>query len=255
MAVKAEPKTSPETYYVGAYWGAREEPPEACARRTADLLRLLAPCDPFLAHWYKPTRSLKDARKFPLMPPDLAMLTEQFRQGVNRERGGPIFEELGFHVAFGNGGGDYDSADLRILCGGSAEAVSNACVLSLPTLGYSPNAERIITASVLTQALRSMVLAWEPDWGVVMSHAHRDLDPSGRGNEGLRIGWANYFARNRGPVPPLPAPVRIEPIEDKGTLILLTPERFTAANREHLELAGRVHDLLARAGLLEPNAS
>jgi hypothetical protein len=44
--------------------------------------------------------------------------------------------------------------------------------------------------------------------------------------------------------------VRIEPVEDKGTLIILTPERFTASNPEHVALAERVRELLDRAGLL-----
>ncbi|KFE60946.1 hypothetical protein DB31_4570 [Hyalangium minutum] len=59
-----------------------------------------------------------------------------------------------------------------------------------------------------------------------------------------------YFSRLRGTVPPLPAPVRIEPVEDKGTLVILTPERFTVSNPEHVALAARVHELLDRAGLL-----
>ncbi|TNV65398.1 Imm52 family immunity protein [Corallococcus exiguus] len=44
--------------------------------------------------------------------------------------------------------------------------------------------------------------------------------------------------------------MRIEPVEDKGTLIILTPERFTVANPEHVALARRVRELLARAGLM-----
>ncbi|NOK12053.1 hypothetical protein HNS30_23725 [Corallococcus exercitus] len=52
--------------------------------------------------------------------------------------------------------------------------------------------------------------------------------------------------------PPLPAPVRIEPVEDRGTLIILTPERFTASNPEHIALARRVRELLDRAGLMHP---
>ncbi|NRD54523.1 Imm52 family immunity protein, partial [Corallococcus exiguus] len=49
---------------------------------------------------------------------------------------------------------------------------------------------------------------------------------------------------------PLPAPVRIEPVEDRGSLIILTPERFTVANPEHVALARRVRELLAQAGLM-----
>jgi hypothetical protein len=46
--------------------------------------------------------------------------------------------------------------------------------------------------------------------------------------------------------------VRIEPVEDKGTLIILTPERFTAFDPKHGAMAARVHELLDRVGLLRP---
>nr|WP_257792445.1 immunity 52 family protein [Myxococcus xanthus] len=96
-----------------------------------------------------------------------------------------------------------------------------------------------------------MVLAWDPDWAVAMSRTHQDLDDQGdRGD--VWLGWVTYFARARGVVPPLPAPVRIEPVEDKGTLIVLTPERFTVSDPEHVALSRRVRDLLSRAGLLKP---
>ena len=241
----------PETYYAGAYWGPRKESPEECARRTAAFLNLLAPCDPFLAQWYKLARSRKDARKHPLMPPDVPTLAEQFRRGVNREKGGPVFEDLGFRVWFGNGGSNDDSADLRIKCGDYCGATPNSCVLTLPTPGHGPNAERVLTAPVLTNVLRAMALAWEPDWAVALSYMHRDTADKDR-EANVWPDWVTYLARRRGTVPPLPAPVRIERVEDKGTLIILTPERFTAANPEHVALAARVRELLDRAGLLGP---
>ncbi|WP_240357144.1 immunity 52 family protein [Myxococcus eversor] len=248
-----EPYSYPETYYAGAYWGPRRESPEQCAHRTATFLNHLAPCDPFLAHWYKPTRSRKEARnKYPLMPPDLPTLTELFRKGVNREGKGPVIEELGFSFWFGNGGGNYDRAGLRIHSGSYGEGNSNACVLSLPSLGRSKNADRIITASVLTSVVRCMALAWEPDWAIAMSHAYRATEDERDGQANDRPGWISYFARHRGTVPPLPAPVRIEHVGDQGTLIILTPERFTYENAEHVALARRVHELLVKAGLMEP---
>jgi hypothetical protein len=252
MSVKPEPATYPETYYAGAYWGPRKEPPEECARRTAEFLRLLAECDPCLSHWYKLAKSLKDARKYPLMPPEVSTLTEMFQRGVSRENGGPVNERLGFSIWIGNGGDKYDSADLRISGGVYSEAVSNVCVLSLPTLGYGANAERVLTASVLTGAVRSMALAYEPDWAVAMSHAHRDMIDKA---SNVWLGWITYLSRRLGVVPPLPAPVRMERVEDKGTLIVLTPERFTAANPEHVALARRVHELLVKAGLIRPRTA
>lgn len=238
-----DPQPYPETYYAGAYWGPRKETPEECAGRTAVFLGLLAECDPFLAQWYKPARSLKDARKHPLMPPDVATLAGLFRKGVNRERGGPAIEDLGFTFWFGNGGRDNDSADLQVLCGCYSEAVSNVCVLKMPT--------RLFTVPVLTCVVRSMALAWEPDWAVATSSDHRDL-MSEAGSAGTFAGWVTYQSRRRGAVPPLPAPVRIEPVEDRGTLVILTPERLTASNPEHVALGHRVGELLSKAGLMQP---
>ena len=66
------------------------------------------------------------------------------------------------------------------------------------------------------------------------------------------VGWVTYISRLRGMVPPLPAPVRIERVGDLGTLIILTPERMTAGNPEHVALNRRVRKLLDRANLLLP---
>ncbi|MCY1022958.1 immunity 52 family protein [Pyxidicoccus sp. MSG2] len=238
-------KPDPETYYAGAYWGPRKESAEECARRTAHFLTLLAPADPSLAQWYKPARRLKDARKHPLMPPDLPTLTECFRRGVNRERGGPVFEDLGLSFWFGTGEG----ADLRITCGDYAGSSPNHCVLDLPDRGS--NADRVLTTPVLTHVVRSMAVAWEPDWAVAMSRDYRETFAEPR-RGGTFVGWVTYLSRRRGVVPPLPAPARIELVEDRGTLLVLTPERLTASNPAHVESGQRVRELLDRAGLMQP---
>lgn len=41
-------------------------------------------------------------------------------------------------------------------------------------------------------------------------------------------------------------------MEDKGTLLVLTPERCSASNSEHVAVGARTHVLLAQAGLLGP---
>jgi hypothetical protein len=40
-------------------------------------------------------------------------------------------------------------------------------------------------------------------------------------------------------------------VGDKGTLVILTPERLTASNPEHVELGRQVRRLLSKAGLLK----
>jgi hypothetical protein len=237
----------PDSYMAGAYWGPRRESAEECAQRAVAFLNGLATCDPLLAHWNKIPKPKGRGRKTPLMPPDLATLTEAYRRGANRERGGPPIEPLGLTVSAYNDGTREDFADVSMRCGSYREGLSNACVLSLPSKGE--NAERIFSAPVLTEVVRAMVLSWEPDWAVALSHWHREMqDEEGRTDNWL--GWVTYLARHRGTVPPLPAPVRIEPVEDKGMLIVLTPERFTVTNPEHVALSHRVRELLIRAGCM-----
>nr|WP_281404455.1 immunity 52 family protein [Pyxidicoccus fallax] len=183
------------------------------------------------------------------MPPDPPILTELFRRGGNREKGGPVFEDLGFRISTDNGGPSGDCAVLRIKCGDYCGASRNSCVLDLPHQGL--NAERVLSVPVLTQVVRSMAVAWEPDWAVATSCDHRDL-LSEAGDTRDDVGWVMYVSRQRGPVPPLPAPVWIAPVEDLGTLVVLTPERLTASNSAHVELGRRVFNLLDRAGLLQP---
>jgi hypothetical protein len=109
----------------------------------------------------------------------------------------------------------------------------------------------VLTAPVLTTVVRSMALAWEPDWAMVTSRDYRDQVRE-TPDVGTFVGWVTYVARHRGAVPPLPAPARIEPVEDKGTLIILSPERLTAQSPEHVALGQNVRGLLSRAGLMQP---
>ena len=104
---------------------------------------------------------------------------------------------------------------------------------------------------MLAAVLRAMVLAWEPEWAVATSHEYREQTTQ-RATAGTFVGWVMYFSCRRGRIPPLPEPVRVEPVGNLGTLVTLTPERFTVSNPTHVELATRVHTLLDQAGLLVP---
>jgi hypothetical protein len=236
-----------DSYYAGAYWGPRKETPEECARRAEVFLAAIADIDPSFSRWFEGGRSRKDALKRPIEPSGEA-LEKRVRRGRDRQ-----FEDLGYSVWAWNGASDdYDACGFSFYCGRYSDVAPNNCVVDLPTRG--PNAERILSVTVLTRLVRSMVLAWEPDSALATSTMHRDaVTPDG--DVRTFVGWIMYFPYSRGRVPPLPAPVRVEPVDEKGTLIVLTPERLTAENPEHVELGQRVHELLSRAGLLRPIAS
>ncbi len=234
-----------ERFYVAAYWGPRQESAEECSRRARAFFESLAPVDPLFERWFKEAKSLKQMLQRPLEL-DLPSLQKYLQGKVLRDDLGFPMDDVGFSVGLWNGGSGGDDVGLSLVCGGYSPWTPNVCALRPPHIG--PHAERALTAPVQSAVLRCMARAWDPDWGVTMSHAYRRLSEK---REGVQVGWVTYLSRRQGTVPPLPAPVRVEPVEDLGTLILLTPERFTASNPEHLALADHVRATLGQAGLLQ----
>ncbi|WP_044195042.1 Imm52 family immunity protein [Hyalangium minutum] len=228
-----------ETYYVGSYWLARSESAEACARRAERFFQEIGRCDSAWNSWYRAANSFEEARKRQFVP-SAANFESLFAQEEHQ-----IGDGFSFHLWTGDSPEETSGVDGS--CGSADTFLPSTCVLE--PFDEGPVGARMLSASVMTDALRAMVVAWDPEWGVVTSTAHRD-SVTEKPKAGTFVGWVMYFSRLRGPVPPLPAPVRIERVEDKGTLVILTPERFTVSNPEHVALAARVHELLARAGLL-----
>ncbi len=235
-----------ETYHLGAYWGPRQEDAEACAQRLTSMLCLLEPVDPLFARWFKGAKSFKESLKRPL-DSDLDSLRKYIQRLAIKDDLRVPMSSLGFHLKLWNGGSGGDDVWFSIDCGGYSERVPNSCVLRAPHQGSV--SERVLTSAFQREVLRAIATAWDPDWGEALSEAHRDLMKDK--NTDVLVGWVTYLSRRLGRVPPLPAPVRIEPVGELGTLVILTPERFTAANPEHLELAARVRERLDRAGLLQ----
>ncbi|MFL5344025.1 MAG: immunity 52 family protein [Hyalangium sp.] len=237
-----------ETYYAGVYWGARGEDVGACAQRAELFFQMLAQCDATLGQWYRAGRVARGAPGHPMHTENREELKDLLLRGRSRtDLDKQIMEDLGFGLRVWNQQPDVSSTKVSLRCGASTEAVSNVCLVNLPSEGEA--VERILTAPGLARILRCMATAWDPDWGIATStkaRARMSVD-----EQDADAGWLMYFARRRGTVPLLPAPVRIEPVGTLGTLVILTPERFTASNSEHLALGQRVHELLKRAGLLK----
>jgi hypothetical protein len=243
-----------EAYYVGAYWGVRREPVGECARRAEFFFQLLARCDASLSQWYRRGRVARGSPGHPVNTQHREELEELLLQGRNRtDLHKRVIEELGFGLEVWNQRPDARATTVSIHCGGYTEAVGNVCLLDPPSEGEA--AERMLSLPTLIQVLTCMITAWDPDWGVVNSNRSLlELAPDAPKTDAA-VGWVTYFARRRGPVPPLPAPVRIEPVGSLGMLVVLTPERFTASNPEHMALGRRVRELLSRAGLLRAATS
>jgi hypothetical protein len=230
-----------EMYYAGSYWLARPESAQACARRAEHFFYLLGRCDPAWTYWCETAGSFEEARKRRFAT-DAANFQKLFAQ-----KGSQLGDGFTFHLWTGVNPEETSGVDGR--CGSADLRLSSTCVLRPYKRG--PAADQVLTAPIMAEVLRAMALAWEPEWGVATSEAHRD-SVTETAKAGTFVGWVMYFSRLRGTVPPLPAPVRIEPVGEQGTLVILTPERFTASDPEHVALAARVHELLDRAGLLRP---
>ncbi|MGZ3457245.1 MAG: Imm52 family immunity protein [Archangium sp.] len=236
-----------ERYYVGAYWGPRQETALECARRAERFFHMLARCDPSFARWFSAGRGFP--RELPGRPvlPAVKDLEEFFLSGrIRADVGKKFIEDLGFLQMVWNA--KKEATEIHLSCGGySPWGGPNSCLL-YPTREVTVR-ERLLRAPVLAEVLTSTVTAWDPDFAVVTSSEMRRLVQK-QGRE-VDVGWLTYLSRRLGKLPPLPAPVRIEPVGALGWLLVLSPEPMTASNPEHVAFAARVRELLDRAGLIE----
>lgn len=220
-----------------------------CARRTSRLLQGLAPLDPVFTQLVSTQRIRGKYVRQPVSPHE-NLLAGLFAKGVIRDSNRSIIHELGFNIGLMTYTKFYTS--LRIHCGVyDSPRNGNGCYLQLPEQG--PVTERLLNIPMIVAILRFMVECFEPDLGdagfssyrtAVSPTDYRLPDPE------HEVNWIMYFSRAWGTVPPLPAPVRIEPVGNSGMLVILTPEPTSASNPEHLELGRQVRALLNKAGLL-----
>jgi hypothetical protein len=196
-------------------------------------------CDPSLSGWFKKGWTLGEALTH-RFETHAASISNAFSQDEGRGT------DEGFSLGLWNGETQEAASSVSLSCGAASVWVPNSCVVRLPGEGLA--AERLLQAPVLARILRAMVLAWEPESGVATSHGFQ-----GGVSESVEadtfVGWVTYVSHRRGQLPSLPAPVRVEPVEDKGSLVILNPERISS---DDVELARTVAGLFDKAGLLGP---
>ncbi|WP_309892376.1 Imm52 family immunity protein [Archangium sp.] len=230
-----------DTYYAAVYWGNRVESAEACARRAETFFHLLSRCDADFIRWFEKADSRKKALQLQFEPTYETFLRFFKRRSYRMGKVGFIFGAWTGHLEDERGG------MVRFKCGLETVGVSNSCLLQLPR--EAPGTERVLTVPVLAEMVRAMVAAWEPDYGGVFSNTYQRARDESVGQP--YTGWLMYLSHRRGQVPPLPEPVRVEPVEDKGSLLILTPERFNGHEARHAALADEVRASLDKAGLLK----
>jgi hypothetical protein len=202
-----------ESYAATAYWCRRSESIEEWAARAEAFLRLLAECHPSFSRWYEEDPSAEESLQLGFEPTREAFAHFFGRSTSRFAEGGFIFRAWTGPVEGTHGG------------------------------------ERLLTRAVVAGVMRALAKAWELDWALATSEElWRQLSLGAKTD--TFVGWMTWVPRANGAVRQLPDPVRVEEVDDKGSLIILTPELLRSDNQEHLVLARRVQWSLKARGLL-----
>ena len=183
-----------DAFYLGAYWGARQESLDACAARLAALAKSLAGLHEDLSTWYRKGESAETATApVDLTGPDAATLLAGGQQ--RKDIGGEVMAELGFRAAVWNG--RPRPVELSVTCGAypGNRPTANVVLLKFPATDTAPD---LYDPAIAGGALRAVVDAFAPDWATFTTHALRNAQGAKPGD--LTVGWLTYLTR---PVPAL----------------------------------------------------
>ena len=146
-------------YFVGAYWGARDEPKEVCAKRIASFLAYLGQLDVGITDWFQKQRSKSSL-------PERIQLNSDCIAGCMRENrrdiSGDKIPELGFSFGAWTGPRAKIGAEIGITCGAFSVYVKNHAVLS-----FDEGAK--ISNDSLRRILQAMVSSFDPEHAIVTS--------------------------------------------------------------------------------------
>jgi hypothetical protein len=194
------------------------------------------------ARWHEQANTLQQALKLRFEPS-----YETFVKFFNKKKYQGEVE--GFDFGAWTGSEEERGSVVTLCCGVETPLFPNNCLLRLPS--KAPEASRVLAPTVLVELLRAMALAWEPEWGLISSWSMWERLSQNHSRETF-VGWLTYLSHHRGRLPPLPEPVRVEPVAELGSIIILSPEHLSSSSPEHMALAERVQSLLDGAGLLGP---
>jgi Immunity protein 52 len=238
---------SGEVNHVKAYWGPREETTHDCAVRLARMLEELAEAHPAFSHWNKQAYSRAAANKPAwAMPPDIDELTKVFEKGRQfKDRPRIPWPEMGYRVPAWNGLDPPYGASLSVGPGTYTASRSFPNTIDLGLNRAGPDNTDLINVAVLKPALRSVAMAWEPDYAVVVPWAYWPQAFGGDGYPQLRSGWMTYLApQYADQIIPPPAAI-VEPMPNGRILLLATEEPFDMENPAHLAVAVAVQTALS----------
>jgi hypothetical protein len=231
--------------FLGVYWAARRESVEQCAVRLHRFLSELSASDAVLASWYNNARRQKTFLKR-VEVESRDYLIDLLNRSRLRNDDKTVIEDLGFQISLSNRRDREKQATMNIHCGSYSEGSGNDVVLNLPEdMGDLRKPERM--AAVLATVVR----AWEPDTGGVMSlTAIRATDYR---LQVPFVNWMVYVSNTVVPeLPPMPQPAGVQKVDGLGSIIVVQDEPPDVANPEHARNIERVDAALKATGWNSP---
>jgi hypothetical protein len=231
-------------FYLGAYWGPRQESIGQCADRLQACLERLRDCDEVFSQWYEKGKSRKDALKKPMDFQAKASLVRILDAGRHRrDLDRSVMDDLGFHVGLWNGGSDSRSASISVSCGSYCDNpnLRNAVVINLPEdFGGLADKDRCV------QVLKCVAETWEPDWAGVISETSRNARPF---NPAMPfVDWIFYINRIGIDRAKLPAAATACEVEGKGTVVIVQDRPIDPASQPDLANANAVGTMFGVTG-------
>ncbi|MCA0145760.1 Imm52 family immunity protein [Blastococcus sp. LR1] len=185
-------KIMADAFYVGAYWGPREESVDDCAVRLSGQLSTLTGLDPLLQGWFKKGKSRKAAlaNEVDTSPDSLRALLLAGRQRRDDDERS-VIADLGFSVGLWNG--QAISVALSVHCGSGAAVqgmTSNYLTIQLPPA--QKDSASLYRRDVALGLMRSVVTSWAPAWSTWTNHRLRSAQ-NPQPHE-VVAGWATFVA-------------------------------------------------------------
>lgn len=210
-----------DMYYIGAYWGMRQELLGACAARFVRLLRALQTESRFFDAWYRLGKTRKQALKHQVTLDESTIASLMIERDAATAM--QTTDPLGFTLGLWTGKEDSLSASMTVICGCFApELNSNATVLDLPT--HDDAQSDLLTTESLISLVQLFVEILEPQWVVVASRQFRSR--STQADRTRIIGRMTYVRQDLTEISDLPEGISITPLCE-GSLIMVDAQLFT----------------------------
>lgn len=165
-----------ESYFVAAYWGARQENSVQCAHRLKSFLAELSSISDDFLMWKWVSTKKSQKTELSAHEVSLELLSTFLKSGANRtDVDSEEIAELGFRLMLWNGKSEVNSASLSIHCGmhSTSKGLSNAIFLEIPS-GFN-----IGDRTACRSLLLSFVNSWDPEWAALASFSERGKNELG----------------------------------------------------------------------------